>query len=505
VSNYELAKIEVDIAYCNLMVESVVADESLKVLAMEILAQKGPLPVGEIGKILAELTSIPSLSLKLKEKFGGLKKFLEQFPACFVVSNDHPFNPNVLLRSSLSTEHLELIDKGIFPHQLLIKAKKAAAASAKKKKASSLPNFTSAPNNMTVSPGLVDREMPMPMNFQQHNMYNGNGNLNGGNMGAYRGLQHSHPYVTMSMTNKGANQQHPMTYSKQGHPLSTGTVSRGMIGNGLNNGMMLNSMSSSSKSTASFPNGGSSKFLGGGSAYSTTTSPESHSMGMGGNMNFNHGYLDELQANSSNSTMRSNTRKSLSTFHANTTSNNNSGATYFDDFLSSSLASSNNYHESSNHASQIGNMLGEGSTFGSSSQFMSSFRSDSQGFMDNYSHANNLAPRGSFGNGTSSNNSASHTKSAMQSTSSGTFDTNSLMSSLGGSSFVGNSDPHQSLSTVGNLFPLVLSPEELNALNNSGQSSLNSHSSNQKSSPNHGPIHDDYSTFPPGMFYNLNN
>ena len=117
-------KIEQDISYSDLMIEAIVTDQALQVLAMEILAMKGPLPVGEIGKVLAEMTSIPSLSLRLKEKYGGLKKFLEQYPASFVVSNDHPFNPNVLLKCSLSQEHLDLLDKGIFPHQLLVKAKK---------------------------------------------------------------------------------------------------------------------------------------------------------------------------------------------------------------------------------------------------------------------------------------------------------------------------------------------------------------------------------------------
>jgi len=33
--------------------------------------------VGEIGKILPEYTSIPNLSIRLKENFGGLKQFLE--------------------------------------------------------------------------------------------------------------------------------------------------------------------------------------------------------------------------------------------------------------------------------------------------------------------------------------------------------------------------------------------------------------------------------------------
>lgn len=106
------------------MLESSLSELALLSLSMEILAMKGPLPVGEIGKLLAETTSIANLSQKLKEIFGGLKKFLERFPNKFVISNDHPFNPNVLLRDSLSAEHLDLIDRGIFPHQLLIKSKK---------------------------------------------------------------------------------------------------------------------------------------------------------------------------------------------------------------------------------------------------------------------------------------------------------------------------------------------------------------------------------------------
>lgn len=112
------------IIYCNLILESVISESALSNLAMEILAVKGSLPVGEIGKILAEWTSISNLSQRLKEKFGGLKKFLEHFPTNFVIFNDHPFNPNVLLRQALSQENRDLIDKGIFPHQALAKSKK---------------------------------------------------------------------------------------------------------------------------------------------------------------------------------------------------------------------------------------------------------------------------------------------------------------------------------------------------------------------------------------------
>ena len=112
------------ILYCNFVLESVLSDAALLVLCTEILKEKKVQPVGEVGKMLAEITSSPNLSAKLKEKFGGLKKFLEFFSGRFIFSNDHPFNPNVLLRSSLSSEHLDLIDRGIFPHQLLQKTKK---------------------------------------------------------------------------------------------------------------------------------------------------------------------------------------------------------------------------------------------------------------------------------------------------------------------------------------------------------------------------------------------
>ncbi|CAM9178733.1 unnamed protein product, partial [Ectocarpus fasciculatus] len=70
----------------------------LKTLALDILSTKGPLPVGEIGKMLQEAIRVPSLSSILREYFGGLKKFLEKYSDDFLISNDHPFNPNVYIR-----------------------------------------------------------------------------------------------------------------------------------------------------------------------------------------------------------------------------------------------------------------------------------------------------------------------------------------------------------------------------------------------------------------------
>ena len=70
------------------------------------------MPVGEIGKMLQEATANPALSGVLKESFGGLKKFLEKFPAVFLISQDHPFNPHVYLRAGFSEEEQALIAVG---------------------------------------------------------------------------------------------------------------------------------------------------------------------------------------------------------------------------------------------------------------------------------------------------------------------------------------------------------------------------------------------------------
>ena len=64
--------------YCCLLLEVEVTEPALRTLAGEVLADRGPLPVGEIGKMLQEITANASLSTILKEKFGGLKKFLEK-------------------------------------------------------------------------------------------------------------------------------------------------------------------------------------------------------------------------------------------------------------------------------------------------------------------------------------------------------------------------------------------------------------------------------------------
>lgn len=74
-----------DILYCNLVLDGRVTDVALLVLTQDILLERGTLPVGEIGKMLQELTTLSSLSAKLKEKYGGLKKFLEKYDDQFLI------------------------------------------------------------------------------------------------------------------------------------------------------------------------------------------------------------------------------------------------------------------------------------------------------------------------------------------------------------------------------------------------------------------------------------
>ena len=64
-----------------------------------ILEQRGPLPIGEIGKQLIEFTKSDLLVRNIKQKFGGLKKAIEKFDDVFELGTDHPFNPLVSLKA----------------------------------------------------------------------------------------------------------------------------------------------------------------------------------------------------------------------------------------------------------------------------------------------------------------------------------------------------------------------------------------------------------------------
>jgi hypothetical protein len=92
------------IAYCNMVnCAYLVNDSSLLFGTMEGLEIRGSLPVGEVGKAVTFHTGDANVISKyIREKYQGLKKFLECYPSVFVFGNDHEYNPHVFLFDKLS-------------------------------------------------------------------------------------------------------------------------------------------------------------------------------------------------------------------------------------------------------------------------------------------------------------------------------------------------------------------------------------------------------------------
>ncbi|GMH71840.1 hypothetical protein TrLO_g12879 [Triparma laevis f. longispina] len=108
----QLDTLRENLKFCSFLLEREITQSALKTLSQVVLEEKGPMPVGEIGKMLQEATANPSLSGVLKESFGGLKKFLEKFPEIFLISQDHPFNPHVYLRAGFTLSEQQQISVG---------------------------------------------------------------------------------------------------------------------------------------------------------------------------------------------------------------------------------------------------------------------------------------------------------------------------------------------------------------------------------------------------------
>jgi hypothetical protein len=85
--------------------------QEIVIYIQKFLSHKGPQSVGEIGKSL-QSTGHLQLKSMIKEKYHGMKRFLERFPDVFVVGNEHPFNPFVYLKNDLSPDELRLIARG---------------------------------------------------------------------------------------------------------------------------------------------------------------------------------------------------------------------------------------------------------------------------------------------------------------------------------------------------------------------------------------------------------
>jgi hypothetical protein len=121
--------------YCNLLLHGRVTDDAVIFFCKDILQERGALPVGEVGKILQDTTAAFQLSTRLKEKYGGLKKFLELHESEFVMSQEHPFNPHVLIRKALTPEDFEFIAKNVIPPAYSSKHKKLFLMQSRKLKA----------------------------------------------------------------------------------------------------------------------------------------------------------------------------------------------------------------------------------------------------------------------------------------------------------------------------------------------------------------------------------
>lgn len=86
------------------LLENEITEDALLSLTIDILKDKGPSPVGEIGKLLQDSLSCDNLSIILREQFNGLKKFLEKYSNVFVITKNHPYNPHVFLTEQLNDD-----------------------------------------------------------------------------------------------------------------------------------------------------------------------------------------------------------------------------------------------------------------------------------------------------------------------------------------------------------------------------------------------------------------
>ena len=102
-SSYD--ELESSIEIMELILASIPSLGAISRLVYYILEQKGPIPVGEIGKQLLEFTGSDLLVKNIKNKFGGLKKSIELNVDLFSLGTDHPFNPLVSLNQSKEALH----------------------------------------------------------------------------------------------------------------------------------------------------------------------------------------------------------------------------------------------------------------------------------------------------------------------------------------------------------------------------------------------------------------
>lgn len=120
-SHFVLAKTEEKLKYFSLILFSQIEQQPLLNLIRQVLYEKGPLPIGEIGKVLQILTNNTDFTQALKEEFGGLKKLLEVNQEKFYLATDHPYNPKVYITELLSQQDRIDLQNELTPNAYLTK------------------------------------------------------------------------------------------------------------------------------------------------------------------------------------------------------------------------------------------------------------------------------------------------------------------------------------------------------------------------------------------------
>jgi hypothetical protein len=138
----------------------------------------------------------------------------------FVFSNDHPFNPHVLLRRALSAENLELIDRGIFPVHLI--SKTARQITSKKG------NVSTAAANISGKTAVANGELPAAL-------YSGTsssaGSVHAANFNGAARHASVPPLVAASTTKLPNNYPNPYQKVLNSYP-PVSSNSNGLYGNG---------------------------------------------------------------------------------------------------------------------------------------------------------------------------------------------------------------------------------------------------------------------------------
>lgn len=89
-------------------VKQEVTEEDLVKLIANILALHGRVSIGKMGSLLHKAANDHTLPALMKQRYGGLKKFLQSHSMKFVVDDDHPYNPHVELHAGVSNKSIPM-------------------------------------------------------------------------------------------------------------------------------------------------------------------------------------------------------------------------------------------------------------------------------------------------------------------------------------------------------------------------------------------------------------